>query len=96
MATKGPTAPARVRIKHAIYYAVASISNRSMADLEEGMVLGGSMPKGVGMDSVAIDAAAGLLNIWIKHHQGKDRIRKGELTESTKLGEAIDIVESKF
>ena len=67
-----------------------------MADLEEGMVLGGSMPKGVGMDSVAIDAAAGLLNIWIKHHQGKDRIRKGELTESTKLGETIDIVESKF
>jgi hypothetical protein len=96
MAKIKPPVPTRDQIKHAVYYAVASISNRCIADLEEGMVLGGSMPKGVGMDSVAIDATAGLLNIWIKHRGGKDTIRKGELTESTKLGDVIDIVKDKF
>ena len=96
MAENDPAVPTRDQIKHAVYYAVASISNRSIADLEEGMVLGGSMPTGVGMDSVAIDAVAGLLNIWIKHHGGKDSIRKGELTESTKLGDVIDAVKDKF
>ena len=96
MAKNNLAAPARDQIKHAVYYAVASISNRSIADLEEGMVLGGSMPTGVGMDSVAVDATAGLLNTWIKHRGGRDTIRKGELTESTKLGAVIDIVKDKF
>jgi hypothetical protein len=96
MAKINPPVPTRDQIKHAVYYAVASISNRSIADLEEGMVLGGSMPKGVGMDPVAIDATAGLLNIWIKHRAGRDTIRKGELTESTKLGDVIDVVKDKF
>jgi len=96
MSEENPAAPTRGRIKHAVYYAVASISNRSIADLEEAMVLGGSMPKGVGMDSVAINATAGLLNIWIKHRGGNDTIRKGELTESTTLGKVIDIVKDKF
>jgi hypothetical protein len=96
MAEENRTAPTRDRIKHAVYYAVASISNRSIANLEEGMILGGSMPKGVGMDSVAINATAGLLNIWIKHRAGNDTIRKGELTESTTLGKVIDIVKNKF
>ncbi len=59
MAKIKPPVPTRDQIKHAVYYAVASISNRSIADLEEGMVLGENMPKGVGMDSVAIDATAG-------------------------------------
>lgn len=96
MAKENPSVPTRDQIKHAVYYAVASISNRSIADLEEGMVLGGSMPKGVGMDSMAIDATAGLLNVWIKHRGGKDTIRKGELTESTTLGKVIDTVKDKF
>ena len=96
MAQKSQAAPTRDQIKHAVYYAAASISNRSIADLEEGMVLGGKMPKGVGMDSVAINATAGLLNIWIKHRGGKDTIRKGELTESTTLGKVIDDVKGKF
>ena len=96
MVKRNPAVPTRDQIKHAVYYAVASISNRSIANLEEGMVLGGSMPKGVGMDSVAINATAGLLNIWIKHRAGKDTIRKGDLTESTTLGKVIDIVKDTF
>jgi len=96
MAQKNPAIPTRDQIKHAVYYAVASISNRSIADLEEGMILGGSMPKGVGMDSDAVDATAGLLNVWIKHRGGKHTIRKGELTESTKLSDVIDVVKDKF
>ncbi len=88
--------PTRAQIKHAVFYAVASISGRSIVDLEEGMVLGGKKPKGVGMDQIAIDAVASLLNIWIKHHGGKGSIAKGELDGTTTLGDTIDLVSGKF
>ncbi|HEX8490516.1 MAG TPA: hypothetical protein VF626_05825 [Chthoniobacterales bacterium] len=88
--------PTRAEIKHAVYYAVATISKRSIADLEEGMKLGGRPPTNVGMDQIAIDAVAGLLNIWIEHRDGEGRFRAGELTPKTTLGETITATEGKF
>jgi hypothetical protein len=98
--TKSPGAgtnkPDRDHIKHAVYYAVASISGRSMADLEEAMVLDGQMPTGVGMDGIAIDAVAGMLNTWISHRGGEGQFEHGELKADTTLGETIDAVDGKF
>ena len=88
--------PNRDQIKHAVYYAVASISGRSMADLEEGMDLGGQMPSGVGMDAIAIEAVTGMLNTWILHRNGQGQFERGELKIDTTLGETIDAVDGKF
>lgn len=88
--------PTRREIKHAVYYAVATISKRSIADLEEAKKLGGRPPANVGMDQVAINAVAGLLNIWIAHRGGRGRFRAGALTPATTLGATIDATEGKF
>ena len=88
--------PARNEIKHAVYYAVAAISGRSLVDLEEEMVLGGKWRTGVGMDQTAIDAVASMLNLWIKHRGGKGRIGSGDLAEDTTLGDTIDTVSKQF
>ena len=88
--------PTRAEIKHAVYYAVSSVSGRDIADLEEAMKLGGNWPKGVGMDQVAIDAVSGMLNIWIKHRKGKGRFKAGELTPANTLKQTIEATDAKF